>query len=393
MTTDFYHLLLSDCMLAAVLLGLFSYVSRVSRGVRGIAMWGIAHFVYSLGAAMLDGTSQRLSMSGSQEVAALVAGFGGLLACAGLAGLAWSVIQFVHQRALNPFEIALLPITCAFSLVAWFSDRGGDAQGAAMSAAEVIVLAVIIWQLRALRSHPDYVPARLMMGGCMVLLWLYGRDLHDALTGNYAPNASWVNADLSIWFMLNFCMLMLASFRAIESLRQSALFDPLTGALNRRGLDSELKSNVMETFPEGGLAVIALDLDHFKAVNDLYGHEAGDQVLQRFSDVVRSCIRSDDLFVRLGGEEFMLVMRNTTPEIAQRLAERIRSQVEALRFAIAPAHLCVTVSVGIAFTLHRQSAFHDLVRLADEALYSAKHQGRNRIELRMLESQAAFNPS
>ena len=380
MTTDFYHLLLSDCMLAAVLLGLFSYVSRVSRGVRGIAMWGIAHFVYSLGAAMLDGTSQRLSMSGSQEVAALVAGFGGLLACAGLAGLAWSVIQFVHQRALNPFEIALLPITCAFSLVAWFSDRGGDAQGAAMSAAEVIVLAVIIWQLRALRSHPDYVPARLMMGGCMVLLWLYGRDLHDALTGNYAPNASWVNADLSIWFMLNFCMLMLASFRAIESLRQSALFDPLTGALNRRGLDSELSSQTFLPVNHGGLAVIALDIDHFKNINDQHGHQAGDEALQRFSDVVRRSMRSTDLFVRLGGDEFMLIQHGVTLDLALRLVERIQRQILADGGQESTAN--ITVSAGIAYSALNTSTFRELLRLSDQALYAAKRNGRNRVEWR-----------
>src|SRR5690606_35776572 len=102
------------------------------------------------------------------------------------------------------------------------------------------------------------------------------------------------------------CMLMLASFRAAEPLRRGALFDPLTGALNRRGLDNELQSHGGGSPSEQGLAVIALDLDHFKAVNDDHGHEAGDLVLQRFSDVVRGCIRSEDLFARLGGEEFML---------------------------------------------------------------------------------------
>ncbi|MGN6222417.1 diguanylate cyclase [Pseudoxanthomonas sp.] len=381
MTTDFYHLLISDCALAAVLLGLFFYVSRVSRGVRGITAWGVAHFVYSLGAALLDGTAQVVSQSGSPELARVIAGLGGVLACAGLIGLAWSVIQFVHQRALLPVERALMPLALALPLGGWVLYGDSDAQGAAMSAVEVFALAVMIWQLRLLRTGPDHVPARLMMIACVALLYLYGRDLAHALTGRYGPNPSWVNADLSIWFMLNFCMLMLASFRAAESLRQSALFDPLTGALNRRGLDSELRSSARFVTLEGGLAVVALDLDHFKAVNDHHGHQTGDRVLQRFSDVVRGCIRSDDLFVRLGGEEFMLVLRETSPEVAHLLAERIRTQVMSLEFA-SPAFR-ITVSLGIAHTRHRHTVFNDMMRLADEALYAAKRNGRNCIELRL----------
>ena len=389
MTTDFYHLLITDCALAGVLLGLFFYVSRVSRGVRGIATWGVAHFVYSLGAAMLDGTAQTLAREGESLFAPAVANAGGLLACAGLIGLAWSVIQFVQQRSLTLPEQLLLPLACGLSMLGWWSDTANDAQGAAMSAVEVLVLLIMLWQLRNLRTRPDQVPARLMMLASVALLWLYGRDLLQALTGRYGPNPSWVNADLSIWFMLNFCMLMLASFRAAEALRQSALVDPLTGALNRRGLDSELQAQVEPVAGDSGLAVIALDLDHFKAVNDLHGHDTGDQVLQRFSDVVRGCIRGDDLFVRLGGEEFMLVLRNTTPELAQRLAERIRQQVMALEFPSNP-QFRVTVSVGIAFTQRRHAIFGDLIRLADEALYAAKNKGRNRVEMQRDDAEATL---
>ena len=253
MTTDFYNLLLTDCALAAVLLALFLYVGRVSRGVRGIATWGVAHFLYSLGAAMLDGTAQELARAGDDSLAHWTAGLGGLLACAGLVGLAWSIIQFVQQRALSRWERALLPVCIAFSLVGWVLRGTVDAQGAAMSATEVIVLVVMIGHLLVLRRAPDHVPARLMIGGCLVLLWLYGSDLLAALTGTYGPNPIWVNLDLSIWYLLNFCMLMLASFRAAEPLRRGALFDPLTGALNRRGLDNELQSQGAWRAAEHGL--------------------------------------------------------------------------------------------------------------------------------------------
>ena len=381
MTTDFYNLLLSDCVLALILLGLFWYVSRISRGLRGIALWGVAHLVYSLGASMLDGTSQELARTGNLSATYWIAGTGGLLACAGLAGLAWSTIRFVQQRALTRRERLLMPLCLAFSLVAWVGWGTLDAQGAAMSAAELLVLAIMLWHLRRLDTSPDRLPARLMMAGCVVLSVLYARDLWQATGGNYGPNEDWVNIDLSTWYLMNFCMLMLTSFRAAESLRQSAMFDPLTGALNRRGLNTELAATRRKPATARGLAVIALDLDHFKSVNDRFGHETGDVVLQRFSDTVRACIRIDDLFARLGGEEFVVVLPDARLVEATRIAERIREQVMALEFGDGARDAGITCSLGVG---HADASpdIPALMRIADEALYEAKRQGRNRIEVR-----------
>ena len=383
MTTDFYNLLLSDCALALVLLGLFWYVERMARGLRGIAAWGTAHLLYSLGAAMLDGTSQELARSGAAHSAYWTAGLGGLLACAGVAGLAVAITQFVGQRDLRARDWAVLPLCIGLSLAGWAFWGTLDAQGAAMSAAEVIALTIVIWQLRRLSIAPDRVPARLMMLGCGGLIVLYASDLSNALTGRYGPNALWVNADLSLWFMLNFCMLMLTSFRAGESFRVSALFDPLTGALNRRGLNSELRAHVEPLPAATGLAVIAMDLDDFKSINDAHGHETGDLVLQRFSDTVRACIRSDDLFARVGGEEFVVVLPDSSADNARQIAERIRVQVAALEFASSATPVRVTVSLGVGSSQQRQP-FTALMRIADEALYEAKRRGRNRVEMRAL---------
>lgn len=384
MTTDFYNLLLSDCGLAVVLLGLFWYLERISRGLRGIALWGAAHLVYSLGAAMLDGTTQELERSGEWHSAYWTAGLGGLLACAGLVGLAWSMMQFVGQRPLRAYEWALMPFCLGLSLAGWWFWGTVDAQGAAMSATEVLVLLLVIAQLRHLNAAPDHVPARLMMAGCGVLLVLYSRDLLHAFTGRYGPNDAWVNLDISIWFLLNFCMLMLTSFRAGESLRLSALFDPLTGALNRRGLSSELRTHV-ESAPVGkGLAVIVMDLDNFKVINDVHGHETGDEVLQGFSDTVRNCIRTDDLFARIGGEEFVVVLPDSTAESAQHMAERILAEVAALEFAAhdSSVKVKVTVSAGVGASREPQ-VFPALMRIADQALYEAKRLGRNRVQVRL----------
>ena len=385
MTTDFYNLLLSDCVLALVLLALFWYVSRISRGLRGIALWGVAHLAYSLGASMLDGTSQELARTGNLSATYWIAGLGGLLACAGLAALAWSIILFVQQRALTVGERLLMPLCLAFSLAAWIGRGTVDAQGAAMSAAEVLALVIMLWHLRRLDVVPYRLPARLMMAGCVVLSALYARDLWQAMGNNYGPNEDWVNIDLSTWYLMNFCMLMLTSFRAAESLRQSAMFDPLTGALNRRGLNAELSAARRKRAATGGLAVIALDLDHFKSVNDRFGHETGDVVLQRFSDTVRACIRIDDLFARLGGEEFLVVLPDAQLAEATRIAERIREQVMALEFGDGAAQAGVTCSLGLG---HAEASpdVATLMRIADEALYDAKRRGRNRIEVRLQEA-------
>lgn len=384
MTTDFYNLLLSDCALALVLLGLFWYVSRISPTLRGIAVWGVAHLVYSLGASMLDGTSQELASTGNAAAAYWISGLGGLLACGGLAGLAWSIILFVRQRPLTAGEKALMPLCLSFSLAGWLFVGTVDAQGAAMSAAEVVVLLLVLWHLRQLDTPPDRVPARLMMAGCAVLAILYGRDLWQALAGSYGPNEAWVNIDLSTWYLLNFCMLMLTSFRAAESLRQGALFDPLTGVLNRRGLNAELASAAGPA-DRGRVSVLALDLDHFKSINDAHGHPAGDLVLQRFADAVRASIRGEDLFARVGGEEFVLVVRGLVPEDVLHMAERIRERVGALDFADVGAGMHVTCSLGIGHG-SATAGLPALMQVADEALYAAKRQGRDRIEVRRLDA-------
>ncbi|KAF1712168.1 hypothetical protein CSC70_01140 [Pseudoxanthomonas kalamensis DSM 18571] len=383
MTTDFYALLFSDSILALLLLGLFRYVAHVAQGQHGITLWGFGHLLYTLGATLLDGVAELFVQLGDPQAAYWATNVGGVMACIGLALLAGSMAQFVQQRGTRRQDLALVLVCTGFSVAAWFAFGGStDAQGAAMSAAELLALSLIIWQLRRIDAPPGRLPARLMMAGCAILLWLYGNDLYRAFAGTYGPNQDWVNIDLATWYMLNFCMLMLSSFRAAESLRRSALFDPLTNSLNRRGLTSRLQDHVPLTIKSNGMAVIALDLDHFKQINDRYGHQAGDTVLRAFSDAVLSCIRNDDLFARVGGEEFVVVSRNISGEYAQVLAERIRRTVEKLELAeISPERISVSLGLGVSSGSRSTEA---LMQVADDALYEAKRLGRNRVVLRRL---------
>ena len=380
MTTDFYNLLLSDSALALILLVLFWYVSRITPSLRGIAAWGVAHLAYSLGASMLDGTSQEFARTGNLAASQWAALVGGLLACGGMAGLAWSVILFVRQRALTRAERALMPLFLALPVAGALGWGTLDAQGAAMSAAEVVALLVMVYHLARLDARPDRLPGRMMIAGCLVLCALYAGDLWQALTGRYGPNEAWVNIDLSTWYLLNFCMLMLSSFRAAEPLRQSALFDPLTGALNRRGLHAELASR-LRLSRDGRIAVLAMDLDHFKSINDRHGHAAGDAVLQRFAEATRASIRGEDLFARVGGEEFVLVLRGLAAEDVRQMAERIRTRVGALELDDVASGMRVSCSFGIAHA-DDGGALPQLMQAADEALYEAKRLGRNRIAMR-----------
>ena len=167
---------------------------------------------------------------------------------------------------------------------------------------------------------------------------------------------------------------------ALRHLRRTAARDSLTDTLARGAFEDEagrlLESLAAHRRP---VAFLMMDLDHFKQVNDTYGHQAGDLVLAEFADTVRTCLRDSDLVSRIGGEEFAVVLPGVRREMAGVLAERVRSEFEAIRMEYAGNLLRVTVSVGNA---HFEAAPFDLrtaLAAADDALYEAKKRGRNRV--------------
>lgn len=163
---------------------------------------------------------------------------------------------------------------------------------------------------------------------------------------------------------------------------ESAVTDSLTGVSNRRFLDNHLDTLFERARVRSqSLSLLVADIDHFKAINDRYGHEAGDGVLREFARRLRECIRHVDLVCRYGGEEFVVVMPDTDPETAAIVAERLRSQVAGAPFEIPgnPAGKTVTVSVGIATMKADDVSAAELLGRADRALYGAKKAGRNRV--------------
>lgn len=167
-----------------------------------------------------------------------------------------------------------------------------------------------------------------------------------------------------------------------QLLLELAQSDPLTRLFNRRALREKLESELNRCHRNGKpCSLIMADIDHFKNVNDTYGHQAGDEILIAVAELLHDQLRPYDLAARYGGEEFCLVLPETDLEQARITAERIRGKITQLHFAGELESLHLTISLGVASTCGNVATPQDdLIRLADEALYLAKNNGRDRVE-------------
>ncbi len=167
----------------------------------------------------------------------------------------------------------------------------------------------------------------------------------------------------------------------LEKLRELALKDPLTGLANRRHL-SELLGLQVELFQRVGIpfSVVMIDLDHFKRINDTWGHLVGDKVLVRFAEILQSQCRAGDVVGRIGGEEFLILLREVHSEQAFLIVDRWRETVAAASLAAELAAHAVTISLGIAEVALGDTC-ESLLSRVDAALYRAKASGRNRVEV------------
>lgn len=168
---------------------------------------------------------------------------------------------------------------------------------------------------------------------------------------------------------------LLTGFSAValrlRRLHQENSTDPLTAVTNRRGLDAVLTVLSQDKTP---VAIVLLDIDNFKLVNDTYGHSVGDEVLKTIASVAVEQVRETDIVARLGGEEFVVVLPNTTPESALLFAERLRFSIEHTHFGPCGT---ITISLGVAQYPAHASSVDGALKLADRALYQAKRDGRN----------------
>jgi len=173
----------------------------------------------------------------------------------------------------------------------------------------------------------------------------------------------------------------LKHFQRFSSVKNMATYDTLTGLYNRRYFEERLGVEAEKSFYSGvPLSLVMVDIDHFKKVNDTFGHTEGDQILCKISSLLKNSVRRKDTVARYGGEEFMLILPEAGLEQSFVIAERIRQSVEKTLFEVERAQVNLTLSMGISnFPSHRVKSKEELIKMADQALYDAKRGGRNRV--------------
>jgi diguanylate cyclase (GGDEF)-like protein len=167
-----------------------------------------------------------------------------------------------------------------------------------------------------------------------------------------------------------------------DQLKNQAYTDPLTGLFNRRyfnEITSDIVKNKRSAEKQG--AIFILDIDNFKTINDTYGHAIGDKVLINLADTFRSTLRSDDISIRFGGEEFVIFLPNTNKENALFLADKLRMKIEEnkIKFSNNEKELQYTASIGISTINDDDFKMNGILERADKALYKAKKEGKNRV--------------
>lgn len=226
--------------------------------------------------------------------------------------------------------------------------------------------------------------------GALLLLWF---SPHPALSLPYFIVVEWRDHAFFFTYMLTGSVLSFGLFGyflgrgrdVVEAhnrhLALLATQDELTGLGNHRFLHETLKVEFRRHLSEHlPISCLMLDLDHFKKVNDAYGHPFGDYVLRHFAALLKRCVRDGDVATRYGGEEFLCILPHCGPQEAREVAQRIRQETERCDFLDGEKRVPITVSVGVATSqAHGARGYHQLIELSDQALYRAKRQGRNKV--------------
>lgn len=185
--------------------------------------------------------------------------------------------------------------------------------------------------------------------------------------------------DEVVSLILQGCSFALSQQLKIESLTDAAIIDPLTRCYNRREFDNQLKRTVADAVRhKNDLSVFIFDLDHFKKINDTYGHMAGDKVLQEATRLVQNGMRTGDILARYGGEEFIAILPNTNKFKAMELADRLREKISRMTVVHNGSTIRVTASFGVS-ELNPKAGTDKIIQDADTMLYRAKNSGRNTV--------------
>ncbi len=378
----------------AALLGAFLvFAGLQSRNVRAPIWWGAAHIVNACGVALLTARGSAPDFITICIANALVL-FG--------YGLTWTGARIFDGRPTRPSVVLLAPlIWIALCRIPAFADDPGARIIVASSMLAVLAL-LASWEFWQGRDEPLMsrwpLVVVFLIHGVMLLLRvpavLFSPSFRDQFALSNLSFTLLAFATLLFTVIIAFLQLNLTKERSELRHKINSLVDPLSGVANRRAFldqaSSLLRRHEAEHEP---LAVLLFDLDHFKQINDRFGHATGDAVLQVFADTATATLGADVLFARIGGEEFASCLPVGDLDEAYAIAERVRRNFVAAAARFGREQFLPSVSIGI--TLGRETGLNvgTLLSVADRALYRAKELGRNRVEMEMQDGEAAAVPS
>lgn len=351
-----------------------------NRDVVALALWGVAFVLAAAGLALI------VLRGVIPDLWSIVIGNG--LVAAGY-GVGWlGVRKFEERPLLVPLAFVGAAIWLAVCTIDVFY-RSPHTRAAVMATVVVSYTLLNAWELY--RARETALMSRWPVIGVLIThaaIFLLRIPLAGTWTTIDAERAplNWyvviVLESILVAFCLAYLLGSIARERIVLKLRRAALADPLTGVPNRRAFFEEGERLLRRLrYGRRSAAVLAFDLDGFKAINDRFGHQAGDQVLVAFCEETIATLRAGDLFARIGGEEFACLLPNASRSGATQVAERIRARVAGRPVVIGEMAVTMTVSVGVAFAEAQSQQLVELIAAADRALYRAKANGRDRVEL------------
>ncbi|MGE5385199.1 MAG: GGDEF domain-containing protein [Betaproteobacteria bacterium] len=287
-----------------------------------------------------------------------------------------------------PFNLGLAVCVVACAILAWFT-LGAPNYPAGVLTQNVVFLAFDLYTayacLKARTAKGNYtfrIIGILFIALAMACTWRVAGGVFD-LTLSFSPTLPrlfWIATSLITFPMITVLLTLHTSQRLQEEIHAQAHHDTLTDAYNRRAFaefaNREWSRSVRHDYP---LSILSVDIDHFKNFNDQYGHQTGDAALVQVSKAAQAALRSDDIWCRYGGEEFIALLPKTTMEHAMAVAERLRLSVAGIAISSPHGALSVSVSIGVAERSSNHSDFPEVLAASDAALYKAKAAGRNRI--------------
>jgi diguanylate cyclase (GGDEF)-like protein len=226
--------------------------------------------------------------------------------------------------------------------------------------------------------------------GYLTLLWQHAVEWHDLIV----PVIFFLGACF-VWMTTTLSLQTAKDIRRVFQLEQENITDPLTCIFNRRYIDRRLKEEMDRALRyETPFSVLMIDIDHFKRVNDTYGHQTGDMVLCYLAKLLKKSMRTSDIIARYGGEEFLIIAPATELGVAGELAVRLQNFIKYQSITIGDESeqildIHLSVSIGVAESRQVVNCQDDIVAIADQALYKAKHTGRNRVVIASSPEQTA----